>query len=124
MPFKVKGLREMRANIRKVQKNLPAQMREAVKAEAETILAEAKARTPVRTGQLRASGRVVMAEDELKAAIVFGDEIADYAVQVHEDLEAKHEIGEAKFLERPLMEAAPDLAARLARRIDLKKAAE
>ena len=42
-----------------------------------------------------------------------------YAVYVHEDLTVRHTVGNAKYLERPLVEAAGDLESRLAK--DLRR---
>jgi hypothetical protein len=49
-----------------------------------------------------------------------GRRTADYAIQVHEDLEAHHNEGQAKFLESTLKEAAPYMADRVIRRLDKK----
>lgn len=62
------------------------------------------------TGQLRLSGRVEMPDfssNVLTAGIAYGgpagaglnDMAVDYALPVHEDLEAKHPVGKAKFVE-------------------------
>lgn len=88
---------------------------------------ECKRRTPVDTGTLRATVQVVGPVREgttIRAWISAGTEgpAADYALVVHEDLEAFHAVGEAKYIERPLMESAPYMAGRIAKRIDLNKA--
>jgi hypothetical protein len=44
----------------------------------------------------------------------FGGPSAPYAVIVHENLNVRHQVGQAKFLERPLNEAARGLAERIA----------
>jgi hypothetical protein len=41
----------------------------------------------------------------------------DYAVYVHENLQAHHPVGQAKFLESAMTEAAPTLAERVAARV-------
>lgn len=92
----------------------------ALRAEAEIEMTEAKRRTPVDTGALRDSGHVTgpdVAAQEATVRLVFGGPAAPYALFVHENLEAFHRVGEAKFLERPLLEAAPHLADRVAARI-------
>lgn len=50
-----------------------------------------------------------------------GRTTAEYAMMVHEDLEADHDNGEAKFLESTIREAAPFMADRVFRRVDKKK---
>jgi hypothetical protein len=51
--------------------------------------------------------------------MAFGGPAAPYAIKVHEDLEAFHRVGQAKFLESVLLESAPHLAQRVSRRIRL-----
>lgn len=83
--------------------------------EAKRIFFLSQAIVPVDTGQLLLSGRVEDASeeaDELLAGILYGgpagsgenDQDVDYALTVHEDLEAFHPHGEAKFVERPMFE--------------------
>ena len=83
----------------------------------------AKERVPVDTGALRDSGAVTLSQDGRRtvATISFGNDQVGYATIVHEDLEAQHDQGTAKFLEHALNEAAPDLARKIAACIDLKK---
>lgn len=76
--------------------------------------------TPERTGALRNSIRTQSSQQRgriIKCSIVAGGDDAPYALYVHEDLDAFHEVGDAKFIERPLNRAAssflPQLAARL-----------
>lgn len=89
----------------------------ALREEAEIEMTEAKRRTPVDLGPLRASGHVVYGHAGLTARLDFGGPSAPYAVYVHEDLEAFHRVGQAKFLESVLLESAPYFAERVARRM-------
>ena len=85
--------------------------------EAERIMTEAKGRTPVDTGALRASGQVQppeVAGSRVSVTLGFGNNSVAYAVYVHENLTARHPVGEAKYLERPLLEAVRGMDARLA----------
>lgn len=72
-------------------------------AECEMIMAKSKRLVPVDTGTLRASGRVV-AEPSGGASCEYGGAAGSYAIYVHEDLEAHHPVGQAKFLEEPFLE--------------------
>jgi Bacteriophage HK97-gp10, putative tail-component len=92
---------------------------QALREEAEIEMTEAKQRTPVRTGALRASGHVEgpFATGDVEVLLIFGNAAVDYAAYVHENLEAHHAVGQAKFLESVLTESAPYFAARVARRI-------
>lgn len=86
------------------------------------LLPLAKERTPVDYGILRDSGLVKLpkiTKDGVTVEIGFGGGAAHYALWVHEDLEAKHEVGQAKFLESAINDLAgsflPTVAANLAR---------
>ncbi len=69
---------------------------------------------PVDTGRLRSSGHVQLPEitrDEIVVRLSYGGAAATYAVIVHEDLTVHHPVGQAKYLERPVLEMAPGAAA-------------
>jgi hypothetical protein len=93
----------------------------AIRIEHERIMTTAKQRTPVATGALRASGHVqptrVDAGGRLVSVGGFGGPAAPYAVYVHEDLTARHPVGQAKFYETAVLEAQSGLADRLAAHI-------
>jgi hypothetical protein len=121
--MKVTGLTELKAALTEAVKRTPEQVGAALKAESEIEMAEAKRRTPVDTGALRASGYVGEPEQGFTGVTVamgFGGAAADYAWVVHEDLEAFHPVGQAKFLESTLMESAPHMADRVGKRLDLE----
>lgn len=84
--------------------------------EAEVIMAESKQQVPVDTGVLRASGHVLPANvngDDVEVTLGYGGAAEAYAVIQHENLNYRHTVGNAKFLERPLMEAARGMGERL-----------
>lgn len=119
------GADKVMANLKKLEGFTPNAFQQALFQEAQIEATEAKKRTPVDTGALRASitvnppkreGRRVFVE------IVGGGPTAPYGLIVHEDLEAFHKVGEAKFIERTLDESAPFMADRVAKRIDLNRA--
>lgn len=58
--------------------------------------------TPIDTGALRASA-FTEAESGSNPSVIVGFE-EEYAIFVHENLEAHHPVGQAKFLEQPLKE--------------------
>jgi hypothetical protein len=60
--------------------------------------------TPVDTGALRASA-FTEAESGNNPSVIVGY-TEEYAIFVHENLEAHHPVGQAKFLEQPLKENA------------------
>lgn len=92
----------------------------ALVAEAEIEMTEAKKRTPVDTGALRASGHVggpFRRGNTVEVKLGFGGPSAPYAIFVHERLDVFHKVGQAKFLESVLLESAPFLPARVAERV-------
>lgn len=114
------GVSEMKRTLERLAAQAQQNARKAAQSEMGQILETAKARTPVATGQLRDSGRVVPADTDdtaIRVGITFD---APHAVYVHEDLDAEHATGQAKFLESALNEAAPTLARRIAAHIKLK----
>ena len=144
--LEIKGLEQMTARLRALATVAPRAAGAALYREGERIMTDAKQRTPVDTGALRASGHVLpptQTMNGIEVILGFGgpagignqgetnkDDVG-YAVYVHEDLTASHEkklskkeaakrgsafgdIGEAKFLEKAIMAAAPGFAERVA----------
>lgn len=117
--LKVRGMSRLEQNIKKLQQQYPKRVANAMLAEARVELKEARRRTPVDTGELRASGFVAQTITRSKIETEIGFD-TPYAIFVHEDLEANHPRGgQAKFLESVLRESAPHMADRLARRLRL-----
>jgi hypothetical protein len=89
--------------------------------EAEAIMADSKEHyVPVDTGTLKNSGHVAMPEidgAQVSVTMGYGGAAEDYAIVQHERLEFRHPVGGPKYLERPLLAAAANLAERLAGRI-------
>jgi hypothetical protein len=120
-------LRGYTAMIRKLNnaiKRMPRVIEAALYAEAQIERTESMKRTPVDTGTLRSTHVVrppVTQNGNTTVTIAVGGPSAPYAIYVHENLEAQHKSGQAKFLESTLKESAPYMAQRVARRIDLRK---
>lgn len=96
--------------------------------EGEELLTDAKRLTPVDTGTLRNSGHVrppVATDSGAYVEVGFGgpagagENAADvgYAIYVHEDLTARHVVGQAKYLEAPLNARRATFAQRFAARV-------
>lgn len=80
---------------------------------ANNVMTDAKRRVPVDTGTLRGSGYVTLPELVDGHPVVeagFGGPASDYAVVQHEATELHHDVGEAKFLENAVNEAASRFA--------------
>lgn len=89
----------------------------ALSREAERIMTDAKGRTPVATGALRSSGQVAAPDVTASGVVVelgFGNTSVGYAVPVHERLDVRHPVGEAKYLERAVDAARRGIDGRLA----------
>lgn len=92
----------------------------ALYAEAELIATASRVGTPVDTGELRGSTHVVPPETQGRDTVIVvavGGPAAPYALYVHEDLEAHHDVGGPKFLETAAREAADGLTARVMARV-------
>lgn len=113
----------MIAKIRTIQRSVPQQIAAALYVECQIEATESKKRTPVDSGNLRASTMVtdpVITKDGISCSIVVGGVAAPYAVYVHENLEALHDVGQAKFLESTLLESRQFMAARVAKRVSFR----
>jgi hypothetical protein len=121
--FTFNGVKEMRANLRKAAQRAPKVVGRAMRYETEIEATESKRRTPVDTSALRNTIRAIGPEFEgnrISTAIVAGDVSVTYAWIVHEDLEANHKVGQAKYIESTINESAPYMARRVSNRINVK----
>lgn len=116
MRFALKGTREVTRNLRQAAKNMPDLLEAAAFLEFQVEQKEVERRTPVDTGNLQDSFEVVT---EWVGRSLFVHIITDveYAPIVHEDMDAFHPVGQAKFLESVLDESAPYMARRIAERM-------
>jgi hypothetical protein len=115
----------MKATVRRIQQRFPDESGRVIHDELEQVeLPETQRRVPVKYGDLKSTGRVTEPEtrgNTTSCSIAYGGESTngkdvDYALYVHENLEAEHPIGEAKYVSGPLNESAPHLSNRFARR--------
>jgi hypothetical protein len=96
----------------------------ALRQETEVEATECKKRCPVRFGTLR--GTIHASGPEQQGMMIYceisaGGPAAPYALIVHEDLSAHHDVGQAKYIESVVFESAPYIMARVAKRIDFNK---
>lgn len=131
MSVELKGMADVKRRLAALTKSFPEEAGRALRAEAEIEMTEAKKRTPVLTGALRASGHVTGPQARLpfsrapiEVKLAFGGPAAPYALFVHENLEAFHAVGQAKYLESVLNESAPHMPARIAHRIQMSRGGE
>lgn len=89
----------------------------ALRSVGEVWMTEAKRRTPVDTGVLRSTGHVqgpTFVANDWQVKLVFGGPSAQYAATVHENLNMRHTIGQAKYLESVTAERGPNLSREVA----------
>jgi hypothetical protein len=114
------GLKETMAALSEMSGDLTGRVAQAFEEIVEETMTKAKEQTPVDTGALRASGHtsVTFSGSKIEAQLGFGgqagSEDVGYAWYVHEDLEKKHIVGKAKFLEDPVTEATENLDEQIA----------
>ena len=122
---KLTGAAAYRKKLQTLQKKFPDEVKRALYVETEIEVKEVKRRTPVDTGNLRASIHQVGPTREGRRVftkIVAGGTAAPYAIYVHEDPDAFHKVGQWKYLESVILESRPFLAQRIAKRIELNRA--
>lgn len=82
------------------------------------IMTEAKQRAPLDVGTLRNSGYVTLPRTDSEGTFVevgFGGAAKAYAVRQHEELSYRHDVGEAKYLERAINATEKEVMAHVKR---------
>jgi hypothetical protein len=119
MPVRLYGALEMKVKMRNLSARCKQAIVNGVRNFEQIELREMQRRVPVRTGELRDSGywvEPVIVGDSVRGNMGFA---AEHALFVHEDLEAFHETGEAKFMESVLNESRSSFGERVG--ADVKK---
>lgn len=96
--FEIKGLKELSKNLRKYPEISAREIQDAINSSINQVEREAKPRTPVKTGRLRAGYHQSFG---LLTGKLYNR--VKYAVKQHEGLYFKHTVGEAKFLENAIV---------------------
>lgn len=121
--FKLKGTRSMQGKLLRLAAQFDNQLPVALQTEGELVMTTSKRDfVPVDTGNLQETGDVEKVRREGKTLVVrlvYGGPSAPYALKQHEDMTLAHTVGGPKYLERPLVDAAPGMPARLAARMKL-----
>lgn len=106
--------------VRKLKKHPDIAMHEIIShmnKEAEGIMTDSKENyVPVDLGTLKSSGHVKLPVVKKSTVVVemgYGGAASKYALRVHEDLNAKHTVGQAKYLEIPFKKAVSGIITRL-----------
>ena len=83
------------------------------------IMALSKERTPVDTGQLRRN-TYIETRAGAKGPIGKAGYLQNYAVYVHENLESKHTVGQAKFMESAIGDKTKEVLKIIADNVKIK----
>ena len=130
--FDLMGVEEVQRTLDRMARNIPGEVGAGMFQEAQIEATESRERTPVKEGILKGSHIVeepVIRGDDISVTISVGGPTADspegagYAIPVHEDLDAFHPVGQAKFLESTINESKPHMAKRIGKRIQLNRLA-
>ncbi len=131
LTFKLTGVNAMLRNLKRIEAAVPGETEKAIRIEAELIMTRSKRdHVPVDLGTLRASGLVNPPRRKGKSIEVvmsYGNAAAPYALAIHEHpsvhspptwqgvvIDFNPRDRGPKYLERPLMDAIPGMAGRLA----------
>ncbi len=122
MKIKLEGMDKLQNMLKVGGQQATIATARALYQQANRIFIDSQAQVPIDTGALRASGFVTkpyVVGTTATVQISYGGAAAPYAVIVHEDLEANHTVGKAKFLEDPLTQAIPNLTKNVADSVEV-----
>lgn len=104
MSIKLKGTKKVLKELNKEIKAIKGKTKIGMITALLFIKGQSIIRTPIDTGNLRLSHFTDVKVMKDKIVGIIGAS-AEYAIYVHENLESKHTIGEAKFLELAIVES-------------------
>lgn len=104
--IKIKNIDEIERFLESRPKRAREEFNSVVEKTALLVEGEAKRRTPVDTGRLKTSIKSKVFKNELEGE-VFTE--VRYAIPVHENLRARHRVGEAKYLEKAAKQSVPKI---------------
>jgi len=120
----LEGVGEMARRLQEIVARMKRELETAVYQEALDVQRFSMRMTPVETGALRASHETKRPRTDsggtIVVDIVVGGPSAPYALYVHENLDANHEVGQAKFLETAVLASQPTFASNVAKRLESK----
>lgn len=124
----LEGGEAMKVKLRLLAHQFPLEVRRAANVVIDRKLAITQERVPVKTGKLKKTGRKMVSLSKVggapnvSASIVYGSLEVLYARRVHEDLLAKHKVGQAKYVESVILESVSTAGSELANEISLQRA--
>lgn len=121
MARQVKGSARFNLNMRTLLAKYPDIAEKVLYQEGLAVQKESMKRTPVLTGALRASHETEKPKrsgNTLSVRIKVGGPAAEYAPHVHFRDDLTHNVGQSRFLESAINDAAKDIAKRMAKKIE------
>lgn len=123
MSIRWEGLDELRDKLTKARKDAVKDLGRALFVEGNRIMTVSKRDfVPVDQGTLRGSGHVRQPHirgTRAEVTLGYGGAASAYALVQHERLDYAHDVGQAKYLERPVNDAARGFGERLGRHLEL-----
>lgn len=123
--FKISGHKEVGRKLQDYAERFPAAAAGALQEQMNQGLEQdVYDSTPEKTGNLRNTIRTtepVIQGKRISCSIEAGGPDAPYALIVHEDLDAFHPVGDAKYIERPFNRAARTFGPELGTRLQVNK---
>ena len=117
MAIRWTGIDNLNRILDSVEKQAPERIGAALRTEGERIMTDSKRNyVPVYQGTLRASGHVqgpTLRRNSAEVTLGYGGAAAAYALVQHERTDYAHTVGQSKYLERPVHNAAQGFARRL-----------
>lgn len=104
------------ADLRTFKKRAMSVAAGILREEGEDTMTDSKELAPVEYGVLRASGHVEgpdMTGNVITVTMAYGGAAEEYAYIVHERMDVHHPVGQAKYLEQPVLEHAPNIPKRM-----------
>lgn len=121
LTVELRGIDALQRRLARLGTEAPRAVAAGLLEEAETIATRSAELVPVDTGTLRSSQHVTPPETRggvTEVQIAYGGPAAPYALAVHEDLTARHPVGQAKYLEQPATEALRGMVERLGAHVE------
>ena len=118
--YSMTGTDKLRNALLHLLKATPERMAAQVHGMAEEAMTESKKRTPVDLGDLKRSGNVkppVVTKDSISVRMGYGDTAVNYALFVHEDVNARHKVGRSHYLSSVIDELRPKFLKKLSVRM-------
>lgn len=127
----VTGDNEIIERMKRIARQHPAELAAALYTESELLMFKSKEEIPVDTGAAKSSAHVdapVISTNKVSIEFGYGGTATKvnpksgkptttYLIRIHEDMDMRHTVGKAKFLEDPVKAWTPTLVSTLMRRV-------